>query len=195
MILEHVKRFLRKKIGRYNTNKPNLSTSNYPLSGSFCSSPGNYTRMYMGHEVRELFEETGIKVTKPLTSIINNLLTEYRKDIETMFDSTKIIANIYLDALERFHHYQDKVKVLQKIKTYEEKHERPPLFSDISKNVGLNEHALIPLLVELYGERSIGLVVENLPLQKVVTEEPYFQVDITPEGVEVLNEQETPETT
>ena len=186
MVWKYVKRLLSKKNDSYSSDKPNLSTSNYPVSGSSCSSLSNHTRMYMGHEVRKLFEETGMKVTKPLSSIISGLLTEYHKDVETMFDSTKIIANIYLDALERFHHYQDKSRVLYEIMKYKVKNEKLPLFSDVSKNVGLNEYALIPLLIELYKERLINLVSESLPLQKVVTAEPYFQVDITRRGVKFL---------
>jgi hypothetical protein len=103
-----------------------------------------------------------------------------------MFDSTKIIANIYSDALERFHHYQNKARVLYEIMRYKVKNEKPPLFSDVSKNVGLNEHALIPLLIELYKERLISLLSESLPIQKVVTAEPYFQVGITRRGIKFL---------
>jgi hypothetical protein len=59
-------------------------------------------RRYTGNQVLQLFEETGVKITEPLISIIEGLLTEYSNDIATRSDSPSLIGKIYSRAKERY---------------------------------------------------------------------------------------------
>jgi hypothetical protein len=56
----------------------------------------------MGYEVRKLFEETGVKVTETLISIIDSLLTQYEEDIIKRFGSPTLIGEIYSKAKEQY---------------------------------------------------------------------------------------------
>ncbi len=68
----------------------------YQISGSSCGK--NLKRMYLGKEVLKLFENTGVKETEPLISIIDGLLTKHSTDIATRFDSPELIGEIYSEA-------------------------------------------------------------------------------------------------
>ena len=61
-----------------------------------------YPRRFVGNEVCKLFKETGIEVTELLISIIDGLLTKYRTDIPTKFDSPELIGKIYSEARELY---------------------------------------------------------------------------------------------
>jgi hypothetical protein len=61
-----------------------------------------YPRRFVGNEVSKLFEDTGVKVTDMLISIINRLLTEYDADILERFGSPALIGEIYSKAKERY---------------------------------------------------------------------------------------------
>ena len=62
----------------------------------------DYPRRATGYEVRKLFEDTGVKVTDTLISIVNRLLTEYDVDILERFGSPALIGEIYSKAKERY---------------------------------------------------------------------------------------------
>jgi hypothetical protein len=62
----------------------------------------SYPRRATGYEVRKLFENTGVKVTDTLISIIDRLLTEYDADILERFGSPALIEEIYSKAKEQY---------------------------------------------------------------------------------------------
>ena len=55
----------------------------------------SYPRRCLGYQVRKLFEEAGVEITKTLISIIDESLAKYEAYIPTRFNSPELIGQIY----------------------------------------------------------------------------------------------------
>jgi hypothetical protein len=80
--------------------------------------------MYLGNQVLELFEETGVEKTELLISIIDKLLTKHELDIPANFDSPEpfdfpeLIGKIYSEASERYTSLKKEPFILEVYEAY-----------------------------------------------------------------------------